>query len=117
MAFDPAPTPTNPILWITDSYRFTGTTDVPDWSSRIAKLTGANLSTYADVVVNLPRSVRDHETNSLAFGPDGAFYVSQGANTAMGAAETTWDNRPERRSAPRYSGSTSPNCRRPCRWT
>jgi hypothetical protein len=47
------------------------------------------------VVVNLPRSVKDHETNSLAFGPDGALYVSQGAQNAMGAPDSTWGNRPE----------------------
>jgi hypothetical protein len=47
-------------------------------------------------VVGLPRSVKDHESNSLAFGPDGALYLTQGANNAMGGADSTWGNRPER---------------------
>jgi glucose/arabinose dehydrogenase len=34
-------------------------------------------------------------TNSLAFGPDGALYVTQGSTTAAGAPDPTWYNRPE----------------------
>jgi glucose/arabinose dehydrogenase len=90
MAFDPAGN-----LWVTDNYEFVGPLNVPDWSGRIGRLSGTNLGTYTPVVVNMPRSVKDHETNSLAFGPDGALYVSQGANNAMGAADSTWGNRPE----------------------
>jgi hypothetical protein len=96
MAFDPASTATAPILWITDNYQYLGPLNVPEWSSRIARLSGPDLGTYTEVVTNLPRSVKDHETNSLAFGPDGAIYLSQGANNAMGAADSTWANRPER---------------------
>jgi hypothetical protein len=95
MAFDPASTVAAPILWITDNYEYVGPLNVPDWSGRIGRLTGANLGTYTPVVVSLPRSVKDHETNSLAFGPDGAIYVTQGANNAMGGADATWGNRPE----------------------
>ncbi|WP_250031357.1 Ig-like domain-containing protein [Paractinoplanes maris] len=96
MAFDPASTAAAPILWVTDNYQYTGPLNVPDWSGRIGRLSGADLGTYTPVVVNLPRSVKDHETNSLAFGPDGALYLSQGANNAMGAPDSTWGNRPER---------------------
>ncbi|MFC3736311.1 Ig-like domain-containing protein [Paractinoplanes deccanensis] len=96
MAFDPASTAAAPILWVTDNYEYVGPLDVPDWSGRIGRLSGTDLSTYTPMVVNLPRSVKDHETNSLAFGPDGALYVSQGANNAMGAPDSTWGNRPER---------------------
>ncbi|WP_199512942.1 Ig-like domain-containing protein [Nucisporomicrobium flavum] len=91
MAFDPSGA-----LWVTDNYEYVGPLDVPDWSGRIGRLSGTNLGTYTPMVVGLPRSVKDHETNSLAFGPDGALYASQGANNAMGAADSTWGNRPER---------------------
>jgi hypothetical protein len=96
MAFDPASTAAAPVLWVTDNYEYTGPLNVPDFSGRIGRLSGPDLATYTPMVVNLPRSVKDHETNSLAFGPDGALYVSQGANNAMGAADSTWGNRPER---------------------
>jgi hypothetical protein len=96
MAFDPASTAAAPILWVTDNYEYVGPLNVPDWSGRVGRLSGAGLSTYTSVVVGLPRSVKDHETNSLAFGPDGAVYLSQGANNAMGAPDSTWGNRPER---------------------
>jgi hypothetical protein len=95
LAFDPASTAANPVLWISDNYEFVGTFDVPDYSSHLARLSGTDLSVYTDVVANLPRSVKDHETNSIAFGPDGALYFTQGANNAMGDADATWGNRPE----------------------
>ncbi|MBO2447835.1 Ig-like domain-containing protein [Actinomadura barringtoniae] len=97
LAFDPASTASNLILWITSNtmYRGENPPSQPDWTSKIAKLSGANLATYTEVITGLPRSVKDHETNSLAFGPDGALYLTQGANNAMGAADPTWGNRPE----------------------
>ena len=57
-----------------------------------------------DYVVGLPRSTRDHLTNSLVFGPDedpGSgvkrfLYLTQGSNTAMGAPDAAWGFRPER---------------------
>ncbi len=63
----------------------------PAWNGRLARLT---LDAQSDKVLenqlvftNLPRSGKDHLTNSLAFGPDGALYFNQGSNTAMGRAE------------------------------
>ncbi|MFJ4713520.1 Ig-like domain-containing protein [Streptomyces sp. NPDC088785] len=96
MAFDPSSTAAAPVLWITSNTMYAGgTPNEPDWSSSIARLSGPGLGTYTEVISHLPRSVKDHETNSLAFGPDGALYVTQGANNAMGAADATWGNRPE----------------------
>ncbi|MEV0679066.1 Ig-like domain-containing protein [Actinosynnema sp. NPDC050436] len=91
MAFDPRST--QPVLWITDN--FGGTANAPDWSGKVARLSGPDLGTYTEVVTDLPRSVKDHETNSLAFGPDGDLYLSQGSMNAMGAADPTWGNRSE----------------------
>lgn len=95
MAFDPSAPASAPVLWITDNALYTGEPNVPDWSGKVARLSGPNLSVQQDVIVNLPRSVRDHETNSLAFGPDGAIYVSQGSDTAMGEPDSPWGFRPE----------------------
>ncbi|MEU4743638.1 Ig-like domain-containing protein, partial [Actinosynnema sp. NPDC023658] len=93
LAFDPASTAAAPVLWVTDNYG--GTSNAPDWSGKIARLGGADLGTYTEVVTDLPRSVKDHESNSLAFGPDGALYLVQGSMNAMGAPDTTWGGRAE----------------------
>jgi Bacterial Ig-like domain len=99
LTFDPASTAGNLILWITDDSPYTGVTDpnnyIPDFSDHLAKLTGPNLATYTDVISGLPRSVKDHETNSIAFDKNGFLYLSQGANNAMGLADSTWGNRDE----------------------
>ncbi|MDX2306212.1 MAG: malectin domain-containing carbohydrate-binding protein [Microscillaceae bacterium] len=95
MAFDPSSTATNLKLWVTymNTYAFES---APDWDGNIALLTGSNLQNVQDVVINLPRSLRDHLTNSLAFGPDGALYCNQSGNSAMGRADLSWGNRDER---------------------
>ncbi len=88
LTFDPASTPTNPILWITDNYAYLGQ-DVPDMTGSISRLSGPNLENYQEVVVNLPRSIKDHETNSIAF-KDGKLLIVQGSMNAMGRLEGTW---------------------------
>ena len=95
LTFDPASTATNLILWVTDNYMYTGSSDVPDWSSKLDRLTGPNLENGTNVLVNLPRSAHDHEANSIAFGPDGALYFPMGSNTGMGYADAAWANRSE----------------------
>lgn len=95
LAFDPASTADNLILWVTDNYMYIGNDDVPDWSSKIDRLTGANLENGQTVVTNLPRSAHDHEANSIAFGPDGKLYFSMGSNTGMGYPDVAWGNRAE----------------------
>ncbi|PJJ57485.1 fibronectin type 3 domain-containing protein [Mumia flava] len=95
LTFDPASTAEDPILWITDNAPFLGASNVPDASGRLAKLTGPDLGTYTAVLDGLPRSIKDHEANSIAFGPDGALYFNVGANNAMGAPDGAWGNRHE----------------------
>ncbi|MEN0064506.1 MAG: hypothetical protein AAGA48_20325 [Myxococcota bacterium] len=107
--------PTDPnTLWITDNYpiplsgRDNG---VPDFSGRLSKVTlgaGGSLTnaTVAPYVTGFPRSNGDHVTNSIEFRLNPAFgtpgepqhllYVIQGSNTAMGAPDTAWGQRPER---------------------
>ncbi|MGI8607341.1 MAG: choice-of-anchor D domain-containing protein [Gaiellaceae bacterium] len=94
LAFDPGATAANPVLWV--SHGVATFNNAPDWTGKVTRLSGANLATVQDFVVGLPRSIRDHMTNSLAFGPDGALYVLQGSNSAMGAPDSAWGNRPER---------------------
>ncbi|HEV7805344.1 MAG TPA: Ig-like domain-containing protein [Solirubrobacteraceae bacterium] len=93
LAFDPAATADNLILWISnDEFAFDNATD---WSGKITRLSGADLQNVQDYVVGLPRSVRDHQTNSVAFGPDRALYVTQGSNSATGAPDNAWGMREE----------------------
>ncbi|MDQ3291604.1 MAG: PQQ-dependent sugar dehydrogenase [Bacteroidota bacterium] len=93
LTFDPASTPTNLIAWVTHStFMFM---DGPDWDGKLTRLSGPNLEKVQDVLINLPRSAKDHLTNSIAFGPDKALYFCQGSNTAMGGPDSTWANRQE----------------------
>ena len=95
IVFDPSSTRDNPKLWvshgqlaITPKGELVGATE---WTGKISTLSGPDLSTYNDVVVNLPRSWRDHLNNQPAFGPDGCLYWSQGSHTAMGAPTDKWN--------------------------
>jgi hypothetical protein len=93
LAFDPSSTPKNLIAYVTHS-TFTFL-DGPDWDGKLTRLSGPNLQYAQDILINLPRSSKDHLTNSIAFGPDGALYFTQGSNSALGAPDKTWANRKE----------------------
>jgi glucose/arabinose dehydrogenase len=91
MEFDPASTASNLIMWVSHSQATDlSKPEAPDWTGKISRLSGPNLATYQDYVVGLPRSVRDHLTNQLRFGPDGALYFNQPSMNAMGSADTAW---------------------------
>lgn len=93
LAFDPASTAQNLIAWVShSSFMFS---DGPDWDGKLTRLSGPNLEEVQDVLIHLPRSAKDHLTNSIAFGPDKALYFCQGSNTAMGSPDSTWANRQE----------------------
>ena len=96
MAFDPAATVDDPILWVSHGAPIASSGGAADWTSRISRLSGPDLETFQDVVINLPRSFRNHMTNGIAFGPDGALYALQGGNASTGAPDNTWGLRPER---------------------
>ncbi|WP_347160005.1 Ig-like domain-containing protein [Pontibacter chitinilyticus] len=94
--FDPKATATNLIAWISHSDPvFLG---AADWSGKISKVNLNNPATpqVVNYVVNLPRSYKDHSTNSIDFGPDGALYVMQGSNSGMGSPDPAWGKREER---------------------
>ncbi|MCU7548260.1 DNRLRE domain-containing protein [Chitinophagaceae bacterium LB-8] len=91
--FDPSSTANNLIAYVTHgSFMFV---DAPDWDGKLTRLSGNNLQNVQDLLINLPRSAKDHLTNSIAFGPDGAMYINQGSNSAMGLADLTWESRDE----------------------
>lgn len=91
--FDPASTPAKPIVWVSNG--FYAFENAPDWSGKITRMSGPGLSVVQDVVIDLPRSYRDHLTNQCSFGPDGALYFPQGSNSAYGSPDSTWGNRIE----------------------
>ncbi|MEM8873710.1 MAG: Ig-like domain-containing protein [Planctomycetota bacterium] len=94
LEWDPRSTPANPIAWVT--HTVTNIVNAPDFTSKLTRLTGSFLETVDDVVVGFPRSIRDHLTNQPDFGPDGKLYIPQAGNTAFGAPDAAWGNRPER---------------------
>lgn len=73
----------------------------PDFSGTVSRLivdvddSTAFNATAEEYLVHLPRSTKDHLSNSVAFGPDQHLYLSQGSMSAMGAPDPTWGNRPE----------------------
>ena len=91
--FDPSSPANEPILWV--SHGFYAFENAPDWTGKITRMSGPGLSIVQDVVINLPRSYRDHLTNQPSFGPDGALYFPQGSSSAYGSPDATWGNRVE----------------------
>ncbi|GHC72866.1 carbohydrate-binding protein [Limoniibacter endophyticus] len=100
-------------IWITDNApipRESKAFDTPEFSGRVSKITLADNfqnSTAEAYITGLPRSGGDHLTNSLEFRqnpdysptngePEYLLYLSQGSNSAAGAADGAWGNRPER---------------------
>ena len=94
LEFDPASTAGNLVLWV--SHGQSTLENATDFTGKVSRLSGPGLETYQDYVVSLPRSVRDHLTNQMDFGPDGALYIAQASNTSMGAPDNAWGMRPER---------------------
>jgi N-acetylneuraminic acid mutarotase len=95
LCFDPSD---SSVLWVSHNAPLEPQ-PAPDYSGIVSRLIlrGPGFeATIEDYVIGLPRSARDHMTNSLVFGPDGMLYVAQGSNTAAGAPTDAWGNRPER---------------------
>ncbi|MDX1995856.1 MAG: putative Ig domain-containing protein [bacterium] len=93
LAFEPGSTAQNPVLWVSHNANiFPG----PHFTGQVSRLTRTNGVWSAQLRIDgLPRSVKDHLTNSLAFGPDGALYLTQGSISAMGAPDNAWGQQPE----------------------
>ncbi len=101
MAETTTSTPNTIVMWIVNNDPYTGDANAAHFSGRVSKLTGININTGSeswskqDFIVGLPRSRKDHLTNSIAYGPDGALYLNQGSLSAMGRADGAWGNQPE----------------------
>ncbi|MDT7827289.1 malectin domain-containing carbohydrate-binding protein [Pricia sp. S334] len=93
-AFDPAATADNLIAYVTHS--FASETNGPEWDGVLTRLSGPDLSVVEDLIIHLPRSSKDHLTNSIAFDPQGVMYINQGSNSAGGQPDGSWAFRPER---------------------
>ena len=99
LAFQPGAPVDDPILWVSHNQGvLTGATN---FTGGISALTVDNLGqggetwTRTDFVTGLPRARKDHLSNSLVFGPDGAMYMTQGSISATGARDSQWGNQPE----------------------
>ncbi|MBD1363079.1 Ig-like domain-containing protein [Mucilaginibacter sp. ZT4R22] len=88
LTFDPKSSQQNLIAWV--SYSSAGLNAAPVFDGKISRLSGSELQNEEQVIVNLPRSTRDHMVNSMAFGPDGALYISQGSNSSAGNYDKGW---------------------------
>ena len=96
LVFAPNATAGNLVAYVTHStFVFT---NGPEWDGKLSRLTGANLQNEQLILTDLPRSVRDHLTNSIVFDPNNnnVLYFNQGANNAGGAPDGAWGFREER---------------------
>lgn len=96
LAFDPSSTANNLIAYVTHCSN--GLDNAPAWDGKLSRLKGNNLQNEDLLITNLPRSIRDHLVNSIAFRPGEprALYFIQSSNSAGGAMDAAWGNRPER---------------------
>jgi hypothetical protein len=95
-AFSPESTVDNLVAHITHSSL--AFNNGPAFDGKLSHVSGPNLESEELLITNLPRSVRDHLTNSIAFRSvePNVLYFLQGSNSAGGAADGAWGNRPER---------------------
>lgn len=96
LVFDPSATAGNLIAYV--SHCSSGLNGAPAWDGRLSRLSGADLENEQLLLTNLPRSIRDHLTNGIVFDPSDpdVLYFLQGSNSAGGAPDGAWGNRPER---------------------
>ena len=99
ITFDPRSNPIEPVLWVSHGqakYGDTPQTFADNHTGKISRLYGANFSTYEDVIVNIPRSAKDHLNDQIAFDPAGkSLYFVIPSMSAMGAKDAVWGDREE----------------------
>ena len=86
LAVDPDSTSTDFVLWVSHSNGSVrnGAFD----SGKISRLSGPRFTQKEDIITGLPRTIANHATNNIDFGPDGKLYIWQGGNTDAGTANT-----------------------------
>ncbi len=101
ITFDPSATAGNLVLWVSHGqYRFgnsPGSGGVQEYAQnftgKISKISGPNLGSYQDVIINIPRSVKDHINNQIVFSPNGkSFFFAIPSMSAMGKPDGAWGN-------------------------
>jgi glucose/arabinose dehydrogenase len=101
LLFDPSSTAGNIKLWVSNGQFGCDLAAIGvacnDFTGAISTLTGPTAGTLAktNIVTGLPRSVGNHMNNGIAFGPDGALYLAQGAENGYGSPDAIWGNRSE----------------------
>ena len=105
IVFDPSSTAGNLVMWVSHGQQAFGNNPngsdpveqyANNFTGKISRISGANLQNYQDIVVGIPRSVKDHMNDQLVFDPKGkSVYFCIAAMNAMGAADSTWGNRVE----------------------
>uniref|UniRef100_UPI0011B06C26 malectin domain-containing carbohydrate-binding protein n=1 Tax=Cryobacterium sp. Y82 TaxID=2045017 RepID=UPI0011B06C26 len=93
LVFDKDATAGNLKLWVTTTTA--NFNEAGLWVSGISLLSGPGLETRSEVFSELPRSLSDHLTNSMTYGPDGRIYFQQGSNQAAGDLDNSWGQRGE----------------------
>jgi hypothetical protein len=88
LSFTPNATGKGLTAWV--SHSSSGLSAAPLFDGKVSRLEGEDLEKEQEVIINLPRSTRDHMVNSMAFGPDGALYISQGSNSSAGSYDEGW---------------------------
>ncbi|MGN6504927.1 MAG: hypothetical protein ACTHM6_05130 [Tepidisphaeraceae bacterium] len=100
IAFDPGATKDNPVMWVSHGqHRFGNAPDgsrgdvqmyADNYSGKISRLSGANLDQYQDIVIDIPRSVKDHMNNQLIFKGHAAYFAVAAMNAMGGPNDQVW---------------------------
>jgi glucose/arabinose dehydrogenase len=99
ITFDPASTKDKPILWVNHGQMVPPVKGkiegAQDWTGKLSRLSGADLSQYEDVLIGLPRAYKDHLNFQIAFDKAGMLYFTQASHTSVGDVDQKWGYRPE----------------------
>lgn len=87
IAFDPFDTTVPPPIYVSNTISGFGESGVAPSGSfpgKVTRISGPSYGIIEDVITGLPVSNAGHQTNGLAFGPDGRLYIAQGSTTNAG---------------------------------